>query len=83
MNRTLDSAVVTALLVVGLAVVQILVHVRFFLSIDAKGEGGWTLVSFIFTAIIVVITIGGSVWAMYQMNANMMPTSAVDMTQMP
>jgi cytochrome o ubiquinol oxidase operon protein cyoD len=83
MTRALDSSVATALLVVVFAVVQILVHVRFFLNIDAKGEGGWTLVSFIFTAIIVVITIGGSIWAMYQMNSNMMPTTAVDMTQMP
>jgi cytochrome o ubiquinol oxidase subunit IV len=83
MTRVLDSSVATALLVVVFAVVQILVHVRFFLNIDAKGEGGWTLVSFIFTAIIVVITIGGSIWAMYQMNSNMMPTTAVDMTQMP
>ena len=83
MGQALDSAVVTALLVVGFAVAQILVHVRCFLNVDAKGEGGWTLVSFIFTAIIVIITIGGSVWAMYQMNSNMMPTHGVEITDMP
>lgn len=67
------GAAATALTIATLAVVQIVVHVRFFLHVDSRGEGGWTLVSFIFTAIIVVITIGGSIWAMYQMNSNMMP----------
>ena len=83
MARKLDSVISTALIVVALAIVQIIVHVRFFLNIDAKGEGGWTLVSFIFTAIIVVITIGGSIWAMYQMNSNMMPTIGLEPMQMP
>lgn len=67
------GAAATALTIAALAVVQIIVHVRYFLHVDSRGEGGWTLVSFIFTAIIVVITIGGSIWAMYQMNSNMMP----------
>jgi cytochrome o ubiquinol oxidase operon protein cyoD len=83
MAPSLESTVVTAMLVVAFAIAQILVHVRFFLNIDSKGEGGWTLVSFVFTAIIVVITIGGSIWAMYQMNSNMMPTAAVGPMQMP
>lgn len=82
-GRPVESAVTIGLVAIGLAIVQIIVHVRFFLNVDAKGEGGWTLVSFIFTAIIVVITIGGSIWAMYQMSANMMPTSAVEAMQMP
>jgi len=73
----------TALIIAALAVVQIIVHVRFFLHMDRRGEGGWTLVSFIFTAIIVVITIGGSIWAMYQMNTNMMPMTVNDVTQLP
>jgi cytochrome bo3 quinol oxidase subunit 4 (EC 1.10.3.-) len=55
------------------AMVQIVVHVACFLHVDAKSEGGWTLLSFLFTAIIVVITIIGSVWVMYHMDANMMP----------
>lgn len=77
MTDALPSAGLTALVIAAMAVVQIVVHVRFFLHIDARGEGGWTLISFIFTAIIVVITIGGSIWAMYQMNSNMMPMGAM------
>lgn len=82
MGRPVESTVTIALVAVALAIVQIIVHVRFFLNIDAKGEGGWTLVSFIFTAIIVVITIGGSIWAMYQMHSNMMPMSVGDTMEM-
>lgn len=77
------SAGATAGIISVLAVIQIIVHVRFFLHIDTRGEGGWTLISFIFTTIIVLITIGGSVWAMYQMNTNMMPRSVENMTEMP
>jgi len=82
MTGTLSTAATLGTISV-LAVIQIIVHVRFFLHIDTRGEGGWTLISFIFTAIIVVITIGGSIWAMYQMNTNMMPTSVENMTDMP
>lgn len=77
MTGALNDAAATALIIAALAIIQIVVHVRFFLHVDTRGEGGWTLVSFIFTGIIVVITIGGSIWAMYQMNSNMMPTGAM------
>ena len=83
MTDALRNTAVTALLITAMAVLQIIVHVRFFLHVEARGEGGWTLVSFIFTAILVVITIGGSVWAMYQMSTNMMPMDAMNTMQMP
>ena len=82
MTSSIENAGATAAIVVALAVVQIIVHVRFFLHMDSRTEGGWTLVSFIFTAIIVVITIGGSIWAMYQMNSNMMPMNHESMSGM-
>lgn len=83
MSGALANRGVTAAIVVALAVIQIIVHVRFFIHVDSKGEGGWTLVAFVFTAIIVVITIGGSIWAMYQMSTNMMPTQVEPMQGMP
>ena len=48
-------------------------HVVFFLHLDTRSEGGWTLIAFIFTAVIVVIAIAGSIWIMYHLNATMMP----------
>ena len=67
------SVTATSLLIFGLAVVQIVVHVVFFLHLDTRSEGGWTLVSFAFTAVIVFIVVAGSVWVMYHLNTNMMP----------
>ena len=39
----------------------------------AFAQGGWTLVAYIFTAVLLLITIGGSVWIMDHLNSNMMP----------
>ena len=74
MTGALSSPGATIATIFVFALVQIVVHVACFLHVDAKSEGGWTLLSFLFTAIIVVITIIGSVWVMYHMDANMMPT---------
>lgn len=64
----------TAVLVLGaFAVVQILVHMVYFLHMNGKIEGGWTLLSTIFSVVFVAITIAGTLWVMFHMNANMMP----------
>ncbi|CAN7556612.1 cytochrome o ubiquinol oxidase subunit IV [Acidovorax sp. LjRoot118] len=64
----------TAILVLGgFAVVQILVHMVCFLHMNGKVEGGWTLLSTIFTVVFVAIAISGTLWVMFHMNANMMP----------
>ena len=55
------------------AVVQILVHMIYFLHMNTKSENGWTMMALIFTVIVVVIALTGSLWVMYHMNANMMP----------
>lgn len=64
----------TAVAVLGLfAIVQVLVHMVYFLHMNARGEGGWTMMALIFTLVLVVITLSGSLWIMYHLNANMMP----------
>lgn len=63
----------TAVLVIVFAVAQILVHTVCFLHVNTSGEGGWTLLSYAFTAVILIITIAGSLWIMYHLNTNMMP----------
>ena len=55
------------------AVAQILVHMVYFLHMNSRSENGWTLMALIFTVIIVVIALTGSLWVMYHMNLNMMP----------
>ena len=76
MGGVLDSKLLTAVLVMGIGVVQIVVHVIYFLHMNARSEGGWTLMALIFTIIIVVIVVAGSLWVMYHMNLNMMPEMA-------
>jgi len=73
MSGAVQDAQTTAFLIFGLALVQIVVHVVFFLHLNTRSEGGWTLLAFLFTAVIVFLTIGGSIWVMYHLNANMMP----------
>ena len=69
-----------ALVIMLFAVLQIIVHMIYFLHMNTKSENGWTMMALIFTIILVVITLSGSIWVMYHMNTNMMPMqAAVDM----
>lgn len=64
----------TAVMVLGLfAVVQVVVHMYFFLHMNGKMQGGWTMMSTIFAVIFVAITLAGTLWVMFHMNTNMMP----------
>jgi cytochrome o ubiquinol oxidase operon protein cyoD len=63
----------TGFVILGFAAVQMLVHMVYFLHMNAKVEGGWSLLALIFTAAIVVIMLAGSIWVMFHMNTNMMP----------
>lgn len=82
MSGSLHSQQATALVIFISAMMQIIVHVVCFLHVDAQSEGGWILLAFIFTAIIVGITIVGSIWVMYHLDSNMMPMSVEAMNQM-
>ena len=67
-------AATTGLIITAFAVVQIVVHMVFFLHMNHKSEGGWNMLALIFTIVVVVIAVAGSVWVMYHLNTNMMPT---------
>lgn len=73
MTGAIASVQATAVIVIALAFVQIIVHTVFFLHVNRQAEGGWTLLAFIFTLVIVAIVIAGSLWIMYHLNSNMMP----------
>ena len=77
------SPLATSLIIIALAVIQIVVHMIYFLHMDARSEGGWNLMALIFTVVLVVITLSGSIWVMYHLVNNMMPVSVHDMSQMP
>ncbi|MDR0182095.1 cytochrome o ubiquinol oxidase subunit IV [Lysobacter arvi] len=70
------SAISTPLLVLillGFAAVQVVVHMVYFLHMNAKSEGGWNALALIFTVVLVVIVLSGSLWVMHHLNTNMMP----------
>ena len=55
------------------AVIQVLVHLVYFLHLDSKSEGGWNMVAIVFSAIIILLVVVGSLWIMWNLNYNMMP----------
>ena len=82
MGKVFDSSGTTALVILGFAAVQIVVHMIYFLHMNTRVEGGWSMLALIFTLVLVVITLAGSLWVMYHLNHNMMP-SMHDMKNMP
>ena len=83
MGKVFDKSSVTAIVILGIAAVQIVVHMIYFLHMNAKSEGGWTMLALIFTLVLVVITLSGSLWVMYHLNNNMMPMAPHEMRNMP
>ncbi len=73
MGKVLPSSHATAAVILAFAAVQMIVHMVYFLHLNAKVEGGWTMLATVFTIALVVILLSGSIWVMYHMNANMMP----------
>ncbi|MET0379608.1 MAG: cytochrome o ubiquinol oxidase subunit IV [Spongiibacteraceae bacterium] len=73
MDKVIASSGTTAFVILSFAVVQIFVHMIFFLHMNAKSEGGWNMLALIFTLVLLVIVLAGSLWVMYHMNTNMMP----------
>jgi cytochrome o ubiquinol oxidase operon protein cyoD len=83
MTGALHSQSGTAVAILALAAVQIVVHMIYFLHMNAKSEGGWTLMALIFTVVLVVIALTGSIWVMYHLNANMMPMTVAAANNLP
>ncbi len=84
MHGVIDSRAVAMAVIVALAVAQILVHTVAFLHVNTRVQGGWTLVAYVFTAVLVLIIIAGSLWIIMHLNTNMMPgMPGGSMSQMP
>ncbi len=82
MAKVIERPGTIVALLLAFAAVQIVVHMVYFLHMSAKSAGGWTLLALIFTLVLVVIALSGSLWVMYHLNQNMMP-SMMDMRHMP
>lgn len=82
MSGSIPDKQATALVIMAFAIVQIVVHMVYFLHMNTRAENGWTVMALIFTVVIVVIALSGSLWVMYHLNQNMMPMSH-EMGQLP
>ena len=83
MGKVFANPTVTTFVILGFAIVQIYVHMVFFLHMTSKAEGGWTWMSLIFTLVLVVITLSGSLWVMYHLKTNMTLPTAEEMRNVP
>jgi cytochrome o ubiquinol oxidase subunit IV len=70
-------------LILFLAAIQIVVHMVYFLHMNTKSEGGWNMLALVFTIVLVVITLSGSIWIMFHLNNNMMPSMMPNPQSLP
>ena len=83
MSGGLESRALTAIIVLLFAVVQIVVHMIYFLHMDFRVEGGWSMTSLVFTLIVLIICVAGTMWVMHNMDSNMMPNMEEMMNNEP
>ena len=61
-----------ALLVIGIAaILQILVHLRFFLHLNFTSTPKENLLAIVFAAVLIFIMVGGSFWIMFDLHTRM------------
>jgi len=73
MDNVFREPKVAAVVLMVFAAVQIVVHMVYFLHMNTSSEGGWTVLALIFTMVLVVIALSGSLWIMHHLDSNMMP----------
>src|SRR5512135_3146255 len=52
--------------------VQILVHLHYFLHLDTSSAARWNVLAMIFTLLIMALFVGGTLWIMSSLNYRMM-----------
>lgn len=81
MGKVIPNSQTLAVVILTFAAIQIVVHMIYFLHMDTKSQGGWNMLALIFTLVLVVITLTGSIWVMFHLNSNMMPGMSHNMTE--
>jgi len=69
----INHAPVTLFVIIGLALVQLLVQLVFFLHVGRGQDGGWNFVVLFSTFSVIFILVVGSLWIMKHLNYNMTP----------
>lgn len=58
--------------IIVVAILQMLVHLYYFLHLDRSSTARWNIIALAFTFLLFIIFIGGTVWVMYTLNLRMM-----------
>ena len=66
------SPMATIIVIVCAGVVQILVHLHYFLHLDRSSAARWNVLAILFTLLIMIIFVGGTLWIMSNLNYRMM-----------
>lgn len=75
MTDAFEDTATTALIVMGLGVLQIIVHMVCFLQLNRRTEGSWVLPALIVTVLLVAILLVGTLWGMAPLDGNAVPGS--------
>ena len=71
MYPTLPKSI-TLMIVVAFAVIQVLVHLVYFLHLDRSAAQRNNVIAFVFAAIVIVLLVGLSLWIMFSIHTFMM-----------
>ncbi|CAM3669867.1 MULTISPECIES: cytochrome o ubiquinol oxidase subunit IV [Pseudomonas] len=63
---------ITIMVVVALAVIQVVVHLVYFLHMDRSAEQRSNVSTFLFTAMVIALLVGLSLWIMFSIHTSMM-----------
>ena len=83
MAKVFQSSTVTIFVILAFAMVQIYVHMVFFLHMTSKAEGGWPWMSLIFMLVLLIIMLSGSIWIMHHLQTNTMPLTPEQVRKLP
>lgn len=78
--NNLFSKDVLIAIVLGIAVMQLIIQLIFFLHLGRSGNS-WRWVTFLFAGLIVLIVVVGSMWIMYNLDYNMMTMTPDEMKE--
>lgn len=76
MTDAFEDTGTAALIIMGLGVVQIIVHMVYFLQMNRRAGGSWTLPALIVTVLLAAILLAGALWGTAPVDDNAMPTAS-------
>jgi len=71
MYPTLPKSI-TLMIVLAFAVIQVLVHLVYFLHLDRSKEQRENVIAFVFAGLVIVLLVGLSLWIMFSIHTYMM-----------